>query len=418
MKNYAFLFFCLLSLYGTSQEAWITLNSPTERNFECVYFTSPTNCYIGGDSVLVKTIDGGENFEVMDLSDVNPLNNQTYVISDMHWDNMDEGWIVLSDWGGLFKTDDGGQTWNSITPAGNGFCQFKSIEKSPSGRLFLGGAGCFSGALIDYFDNGVWQSATLPENWDTSDIVNTINFYNENLGSAGTSTGKILRTTDGGLNWSYVDQNVVEDINITDFEFASPDKFVLCYAAPNGNFGFLESTDLGETWGFDIDLSTFFYPNIHGAYLSDEGSAYFVGAFGTQNDEQGFITSYPSPQNLTANEVLKDVHGHGNTIFAVGNNGSILARPAVVSSSEAIALQRDFVVFPNPNEGVFHLSYLNSNWTHFEVLMANGQLVYRGKFTDGIIGNGTLKISDLPSGLYHLNCHGSALFESTRFIVK
>lgn len=418
MKHCTILLFCFLSISGLAQETWLELNSPSERDLECVHFIDPTTCCIGGDSVLLKTVDSGLNFEILDLSGIDPLNNQSYVISDMHWDNEDAGWIVLTNWGGLYKTTDGGETWSLDSPANAGFCQFKSIEKSPNGKLFLGGAGCFTGSLIDYFENGLWQSATLPENWDTSDIVNTINFYTEDLGLAGTSTGKILRSTDGGLNWSYIEQDVVENINITDFAFANQDKFVLCYASENISFGFLESTDQGETWASDLDLNTFFYPNIHGAYLSDIGTSYFVGSFGNLEEEQGYITSYPATQNLTVNEVLKDVHGMGNTVFAVGHNGSIYSRPPIVNLEENDFEADVLNSYPNPNEGVLHLSFTRSNWKEYSIVNTLGEVCLKGTFKEDFSSNGTLDLGFLPAGAYFLNLMGNDSQESTRFIVK
>lgn len=418
MKHCTVLFFCFLSLFSLSQETWLQLNSPSERDLECIYFTDPTTCYIGGDSILLKTEDSGLSFEVMNLSDLDPLNNQSYVISDMHWDNEEEGWVVLAYGGGLFSTTDGGQTWTLNTPANAGFCQYRSLEKSPDGKLFFGGAGCFSGSLIDYFENGIWQVTTLPENWDTSDIVNTINFYTEDLGFAGTSTGKILRTTDGGENWSYIEQDVVENISITDFVFANQDKFVLCYASENGSFGFLESTDQGDTWGFDLDLSTFFYPNIYGAYLSDLGTSYFVGSFGSLDEEQGYITSFPAPQNLTVNEVLKDVSGMGNTVFAVGDNGGIYSRPPIVKLEENYFEADVLNSYPNPNQGILHLSFTRPEWTNYTIVNTLGAVCQRGTVNQDFTSSGTLDLRFLPAGAYILNLIGSTDTESTRFIVK
>lgn len=398
MKKLFTLPLLFLSLFGLSQSTFYSITSPSNRNFECIQFIDNNVGYIAGDSVLMKSENGGANWSEIDLSSIEINNNSNYLISDMYWFSAEMGWIVLSNWSGLHSTNDGGETWSELTPLNAGFCQKVALELKQDGTAFLGGAGCFSGALIDYYSDGTWYSANLPENWDTEDLVTCIRFFGNDLGFAGTSKGSVLKTTDGGINWTSVFQNTA--LNISDFVSLDGGEVRLTFFTEDSDFGIMKSTDAGDNWENDGDLATFYYPDMHAAYASAEGHQYFAGSNGN-DPESGVIFEYPEVNFMEISKPIKDIHGYGEVVFLVGDEGSIFVNDIDISNSiEWLNPSAHFEIYPNPFSRSFQLTS-NEPWERLELINSSGTLVFTQK-NQNHQQNTTLELSTLAPGAYQV----------------
>ena len=406
MKKLFTLPLLFLSLFGLSQSTFYSITSPSNRNFECIQFIDNNVGYIAGDSVLMKSENGGANWSEIDLSSIEINNNSNYLISDMHWFSAEMGWIVLSNWSGLHSTNDGGETWSELTPLNAGFCQKVACELKEDGTAFLGGAGCFTGALIDYYSDGTWYSANLPENWDTEDLVTCIRFFGNDLGFAGTSKGSVLKTTDGGINWTSVFQNTA--LSISDFVSLDVGEVRLTFFTEDSDFGIMKSTDAGDNWEIDGDLATFYYPDMHAAYASAEGHQYFAGSNGN-DPESGVIFEYPEVNFMEINKPIKDIHGYGEVVFLVGDEGSIFVNDIAISNSvEWLNSSAKVEIYPNPFSSSFQLTS-NEPWERLELINSSGTLVFTQK-NQNHQQNITLELSTLaPSAYQVLLYHGNTV---------
>ncbi|MDG1767764.1 MAG: YCF48-related protein [Flavobacteriales bacterium] len=389
-----------LSLLGFSQSTFYPIESPSNRNFECIQFIDNTTGYIAGDSVLIKSEDGGASWSEIDLNNLNINNNSNYLISDMHWQSASSGWIVLSNWSGLHSTNDGGETWSELTPMNDGFCQKVALEFKEDGTAFLGGAGCFTGALIDYYIDGTWYSANLPENWDTEDLVTCIRFFGNDLGFAGTSKGSVLKTTDGGVNWTNVYSN--GELSISDFVSLDGEEIRLTFFTDDSNFGIMKSLDAGDNWEIDGDLATFYYPDMHAAYASAEGQQYFAGSNG-KDPNSGVIFEYPEINFMDINKPIKDINGYGEVVFLVGDDGSIFVNDIDISNNlESIDGNAFFEIYPNPTSGTIQLTS-DVNWDYLELINSSGAVVLtQTKQSFSQVKNATLELSTLSPGAYQV----------------
>jgi len=102
--------------------------------------------------------------------------------------------------------------------------------------------------------------------------INSINFINDNTGFIAGSSGRILKTTDGGLNWLYLNSNTIFTINKIQFI--------------NNNTGFiittnqfLKTTNFGLDWLPKTSLSgdnynSFSFPSVSLGYIC--GSSGFL----------------------------------------------------------------------------------------------------------------------------------------------
>lgn len=167
---------------------------------------------------------------------------------------------------GYFKTTDYGNSWVFASAVDHySFC---------SGSFFINenvGYSIGNGSVEDLFkttDGGVsWNKLYDPEN--NMDGLNEVFFIDENNGfiSGGFNTRKILKTTDGGITWFEVlDQNVgkIQFINSQ-----------IGYAHRLGSsIGTMYKTiDGGNTWNINIEVDE----EINDFHFVDENNGYFVG---------------------------------------------------------------------------------------------------------------------------------------------
>lgn len=169
-------------------------------------------------------------------------------------------WFVGTVGGGVWLTEDGGTTWESLTDFKIPNLSTSTIVMSqtdsnvlyvgtgePFGNLgAIGGSGVFKTT-----DGGAtWQSLTATASFgDVGRII--INPADDQNVLIATSSG-IYRTVDGGTAWvqTFNSFGRVQDLD------ADPSNFNIQYGSVNES-GLLKSTDAGITWSFVFDKADF-----------------------------------------------------------------------------------------------------------------------------------------------------------------
>lgn len=337
----------LLCMQASAQQNWFTVASPTYRDLRTIQFVDEIIGYIGGDSVLLKTTDGGATWSEMPLDSVALTPNWYLDIRDMHWFTEDHGIIMAGPWGGAFETFDGGQDWSSMEFANFGFCQTTSVFYFDENTGFAGGGGCFQGYIIDRFNNGTWNTTQQPIDFDVPNWVASIEFRDANFGLAGTAEGTLLRTTNGGIDWDSI-PNVAGDSTITDFVFRA-DGSIGATHRNNGSFGIMKSTDDGLTWQVDVDNATFFYPQLNAAHIDGVGTEYMAGNEINTGGGLIFENSAGFWYFTNVEKVVNDIASHSDSItFAVGDSGQIIVNTDLVTLGIRDREEVRFSLCPNP----------------------------------------------------------------------
>jgi photosystem II stability/assembly factor-like uncharacterized protein len=150
-----------------------------------ILFTSNNVGFACSDSGrIMKTTDGGETWV---LKPTNTLRG----FSDLSFINANQGFASAGG-GFVFKTNDAGETWDSISTGEPGVGRAIWFLNEDTG--FVAG----SNKIARTFDGGLtWNIHTSSIASSIQDIV----FTNDSLGYCAGTFGKILFTTDAGLNW-------------------------------------------------------------------------------------------------------------------------------------------------------------------------------------------------------------------------
>jgi photosystem II stability/assembly factor-like uncharacterized protein len=173
-----------------SQEYWQRVPSPTTKWLYQSYFVDSVYGWAVGDSgAIVHTSNGGANWALQNSG------IQNYPIDDIFFVNRTTGWALANDY-------------------------------------------LFFGTIVLRTTNGGlnWTNARF---YDTSAVLSTVYFFNQNVGFMSGYTGRVFKTTNGGSNWF--------DTRI-DTSFCS-----YLYLFPKVKFDFLNA-QTGYVCGGQIDI--------------------------------------------------------------------------------------------------------------------------------------------------------------------
>jgi photosystem II stability/assembly factor-like uncharacterized protein len=279
MKNLSLLFFVFLLIQFASlaQEGWFQQNSGTSESLGHVDFVNENVGWAGGYWIIIKTTDGGANW--------NPIlqwpQTNTHIVSFDFVDSS-KGWLLIYDYESLHikihNTTDGGITW---------IPQFTATQF----ELY-------------------WDMQFIDElnGWCIGDDL----VY-----------PKILRTTDGGINWIEIYIDTLNWPELYSLDFVNPD---IGWAAGEALY---KTTDAGLSW---TSLNTTPFPgiitfiqfvNTEVGWCTNEFALYKSTDEGNNWTEQ-FIHGtggwYPSPIFFT--DTLNGWIAFANLIYHTVNGGA------------------------------------------------------------------------------------------------
>ena len=389
-------------LVGSACQAqnWFQVNSGTTKKLNSIDFPSASIGYIGGnDSILLKTVDGGQNWSELNYSGVTFYPGGEHIVNlDFVSENI--GFMTVGPYTGSFKTIDGGITWTAIT--GLNTCYNQGLYFFDEQNGFIGGSGCFQGELIDQLNGGVWSPSTVnTSTWDAQNTIVDIDFLDANNGLAASRSGYVLRTIDGGINWDTIPSSL-EMNPLTSILFVNANLAYAGYVSLTAGFGLYISTDGGLTWGFDSGSATFLYPYFYTLHQAGNGKIYAGGA--PTSLSGGVIFENPGQFSewdyAAVAQSVYDFSSHSDSIvFTVGDSGQILVNKdlSILSVLDQAINSIDLHLFPNPVTS--HLNFRNSDEfiagnPFITIFSMMGDLVHSEKFASQI------NLEKLKNGIY------------------
>ncbi|MFH0895341.1 MAG: YCF48-related protein [Bacteroidota bacterium] len=283
-------------------------------NFSEIFFNVAGTGYIAaGDSSGVGCIlisyDGGLNWVFNYEPSISRFTSVTFINSTTGF--------AGSDGARIFKTTDGGATWNLkfSNPLYNGISAL-----------------CFSDALNGYAAEpscGVFKTTDGGESWTEIEYfpfsINAMCFVDNDKGFISNSDHNIIQTNDGGVNWEPTGSGIVSFVR--DIEFFGNTG----YALTNDVSNLYKSTDGGYHWkglfpdtaNLNVYYADFISEDILFAYVHSQSSA-MAALLKTLDGGSTW-----SELNLLNDYSVKDVHFtdvlHG-FVFGTKNNHDCLYR--------------------------------------------------------------------------------------------
>lgn len=343
----------LCSVGVAAQGSWQKIPVPTGQYLKSVCFVDSLCGWIAGDSgVILHTTDGGNSWTLQNT-------HGTHEVEDVFFLDRNQGWASLLNFTEppygtiLLKTTDGGANWVSQPyPDENIFITCILYRDSLNG--WMGGR---PHALVRTSDGGsTWTQAAI----DTSTLaffpVLCIKFYNDHYGYAGGGmfdiAGVTWHTSDGGDHWQAIQPSQAPADEVHGLHLFDSIRVMGAGGDPDFGYGvgLLRTSDGGANWtyeelgiqgnAYDLDFRNEsevwapLGPRRLMIYSLDGGSTW---------------TDLPAPGNSAIYDVTFPDTLHG---YAVGKEGAFLRYipPVIPSVSSMTETGYGFVLHQNrPN---------------------------------------------------------------------
>jgi photosystem II stability/assembly factor-like uncharacterized protein len=431
VKSYIWLILIISTCCNAAifaQNYWSRIDSPTDNFLRTLCFLDSLRGYVAGDSGLILyTSNGGDNW-------TEQQSNTSGKIVEIFFLNDDMGWALawsegLSDFFGTYilTTTNGGNDWiEEEFRQENIFLYAVYFQDSVKG--FLGGN---PGGIFKTTDGGVtWDSAAIANAPFAYFPILKFNFFNDQYGfacgGAHDIAGITWKTTDGGDYWVPIDAAYTPPDEIWDIYFIDSANVVGVGGDPElFGVGILRSNDAGKSWSY-----------------SELGLIGMARALSFRTDYECWAP-VPIPESLiqsvdTANtwtfypaidsSRIYDLAFADSLIgYAVGEGGVILKyKYPIVNSIEGkieaavnnFALEQNY---PNPFNPITTIKYTLDRESHISLVIYDvlGKEIEKLVDQNQQAGNYEVRweAKDFPSGIYYYQFKSGDFSDSKKMIL-
>ena len=279
------------------------------RDIYSITFIDQNIGYIAGTGGLImKSTDGGTNW-------IEQNSGVTTTLWDVEFVNSDTGFVAGAS-GTILYTNNGGINWTQSNLGTTTIYKVHFINESIG---FLGSASATTGRLLKTTNGGTsWENITANIT-GLDGTVRGIHFSDLNTGWISNSTGKIYKTTDGGSSGSIVYDIGSTTANIYEVKFIDA---VTGFAISSAG-RILKTTDGGTNWGLTQTSAT---KNLFGLgilnVLSEGNTPILIGGdIGTILYSSDLGTSWQARHSaVTQEQLLRVSFPSENTGYVVGGS--------------------------------------------------------------------------------------------------
>lgn len=351
-------------------ENWIGLKKEVIANLYDVDFAdSETGCAVGDNGSILHTDNGGITWEVQE-------SNVDEFIKAIDFVNKNDGWAVGGDY--ILSTNNGGKEWKISRPFDLGDGSLIDVTFLDENTGFIvGNSYSLEGSII--IRKGViFKTVDGGQTWQQNTgypILSAISFIDKQYGwICGINT--VLATQDGGLSW--------EEQNFQGSCFLSSIQFVDCnhgWALSDNASKFFRTIDGGITWQ-EVPCDNYQIMGMHRFFFTDQNtgwaSLYFVGDIIKTTDGG---QTWEFQDRLPVYRVKSLFFINNGLGWAVSSDGAILQYKDVSTSTinPVLPSSPDICVlnYPNPFNPVTTIAYnisIESN-IKLEIFDINGCLI-------------------------------------------
>ena len=393
--------FCFVILLTTTRLAaqWIQQNSGVADFLRTVDFPSKDVGYVSmGTNQLLKTVDGGNNWDTITISPANPWVTPYY---NAGFPSVDTGYVTASLSFPLreliLKTVDGGVNFDTILTLTSAVGAQSIVDANNA--YFLSQYWGYRDTIYKTIDGGLTFDTLFIGIWDDSlsslyITWTSLFFLNNDTGYAVAEYGKIARTYDGGISWDTL--NTGSSANFRNVLFPTAEVGYLM----TSNW-IIKTTDGGDTWfQLPIPISV----SGPGMFFLNADTGYVVFGNEIRKTTDGGFTWSIQPSGI--GESLNDIYFVNDSIgYAVGFGGNILKTSnggEPVAMIEIDETSNEIRMYPNPFRNSTTLEFENKKREQHTLTIYNvtGQLVR--KIENITLGKVEIERENLNNGIYFL----------------
>jgi len=331
----------ILMVVNSLSAQWIQQNSGTTNYLNSVYFTDSNTGYaVGFNGTILKTMDGGENWISQNSGTTNHLES-VFFIDQLK--GFAVGYTLANT---LLKTINGGEDWMVDTIHGG-----SSVFFPDSNTGYIPG-GYISGGEV------IWKTTDGGNSWSylqNSSILKSVFFLNADngYGIPMIDFGPIYHTTDGGNNWITQYSAIGGEGYMNSIYFTSIDTGFVVGVIPY--FGIiLKTVDGGINWSYELTGSC-----LRGIHFPTQDIGYIVGDNGLilKTIDGGNYWDYIG--NYTNDDLTSVFFPVADTGYIVGSNGIILktTNGGTVGTIEKEINPDLLNCYPNPFNSAITIEY-------------------------------------------------------------
>ena len=379
---------------------WTELSSgPRESLFDIAYLNS-NEALVCGNRVLLKTEDLGASWTQIEVS---PENNGLYYSID--FDTEGNGWIGSFGW--LLHTIDGGDSWAKIWPdIDTGYHHFYDVKVIDS----VIWAGADSARIFRSVDMGIsWEDISIENEYMDVEQMDLIDEKTAYVSVRDLPYGELYKTSDGGNTWSIVEYGM-ENMFIRSLDFIDYNTGVMSVQ----DTGILRTVDGGENWTYHGKLNDESITHIQ--FFDDQkiiacNGDYIMGVSGDAgNNWELFYTN--NLRNININQMNFIDVNHGILVGGSGLIKTFTGNYFTSVENTDVLPENPYIISPNP---VFNMLKISPEPTNAQIQIHDqqGNFIKQLKTYDNFIN-----VSELPVGVYLLNIINSKNEQYTRKFIK
>jgi len=305
---------CLVLFSSLLFAGWSAQTSGVVTDLNSVSFPEGTlvGYAVGEGGAILKTTDGGNNW----VPQTSGTGSGLYAVS---FEDNSTG-VAVGKSGTAIRTTDGGATWapTSVGATTNLLAvQFVGTEGTGYTCTYQPTGGSVAYKTTD--EGASWQIESLPGSGEQG---NCLSFAGESIGFVAGLRGYVVRTLDGGTNFSYMTPGTVRDFHGAAFvRNDASTAFVV-----GDSLTIVKTADTGATW-VKMSVNS---PTDPAAVLfsvcapASAGTAYAVGDGGAIVKNLGTTFWYPQVSGVTSRLLSVSFPNGNDTGYVVGAAGVIL----------------------------------------------------------------------------------------------
>jgi photosystem II stability/assembly factor-like uncharacterized protein len=389
MKPTNFTLLLILIIHQISFGQWEEKNISTTSTLSSVHFLDDENGFVAGGNKIFKTIDGGDTWEtsftgsdLVFFEDVLIIEENNIIAVGQDFDSFQS--VIV-------KTIDNGINWDIVNILNTSF--LKSIFFTSSTTGYCSGGG---GIILKSTDSGdTWQVLDSGTGTDLQSIY----FVNDLVGIAvgGSPVSSIiLKTQNGGSSWSPISSPSNNNLQSA-FFINDQIGYVVGW---NGEI--IKTEDCGNSW--TTQNSVDMVGNLE-VIFTDENTGYIVGGQMNESLIQKTVNGGDLWEDVSPNISAGLVSIYFSSFevgYAVGANGAVVKTESggVMTSNNNLFSNTAILLFPNPTLDIVSIeSSENDIIKLISFYDNNGKLMSVKK---GNLTKMEFDLSRYPSGIYYV----------------